>query len=293
MKKLLKILLWALAAILIAVLALPLWIGPVARMTVGLVGPMLTKTHVHLGVFGLNPYVGALSLGDFQLENPEGYGGREAVTLGDVRLEVEPTSVFSDVIHVRLLRLNDIFVSYVSKAGTNNIDHILMNAGLVEKSAMELLSSSDSSKSDGKSDGKSVGKSADGSSAKAKPAAPSTERKFVIDRIEIRGVLLQLGPLTLPLTPVPITLTDVGRKSGGLTSTEVWSEIWARLMQSAGALGTQLGGFGRQGLQIGKEGYEALKNLELGGKSKEAADKSIKVLGDALKSAEGLKNIFR
>ena len=59
-----KILLWALAGVVVLLLALPLWIGPVVKCVANSVVPGITGTDFHLGEFGLNPYTGTLHVGD-------------------------------------------------------------------------------------------------------------------------------------------------------------------------------------------------------------------------------------
>ena len=62
-----KILLWTLAVVVVLLLALPLWIGPVVKGVANSVVPGITGTDFHLGEFGLNPYTGTLHVGDMQL----------------------------------------------------------------------------------------------------------------------------------------------------------------------------------------------------------------------------------
>ena len=74
-----KILLWALAGVVVLLLALPLWIGPVVKGVANTVVPGITGTDFHLGEFGLNPYTGTLHVGDMQLANPTNFSEKNAV----------------------------------------------------------------------------------------------------------------------------------------------------------------------------------------------------------------------
>ena len=52
-KFILKAILWIAVIVVVALLALPLWIGPVAKGVANTVVPGITGTGFHLGEFGL------------------------------------------------------------------------------------------------------------------------------------------------------------------------------------------------------------------------------------------------
>ena len=72
-KKLFKFLFWTLVVLVVFVLALPLWIGPVVTTAANKTVPGIVKTGFHLGRFSLNPYAGTFNFGDLQLANPDGF----------------------------------------------------------------------------------------------------------------------------------------------------------------------------------------------------------------------------
>lgn len=284
-KFLIKFVLCLVVLLLAIVLTLPLWIGPVVKTTANSVGPKFTKTHVNLGDFGLNYYTGVFHMGDLQVENPAGYSQREAVTLGELRVELEPLSVATDVIHIKLVRIKDVFASYVSKDGVNNIDQLMINAGVKsteEKPAEEAQPSQP---------------------AQTSQTSQSSQKKVIIDRVEISGVLVQLGPIPLPIPP--LTLTDIGKKSGGATLEEAWTQISGAVMKSAGALGDGLKALGgltgdaakQAGALIGDAAGQA---TEAASKVTNVASDGVKAVGDgakavgdgAKKAVDALKNLW-
>ena len=292
-KFLIKFVLCLVVLLLAIVLTLPLWIGPVVKVTANSVGPKFTKTHVNLGDFGLNYYTGVFHMGDLQVENPAGYSQREAATLGELRVELEPLSVATDVIHIKLIRIKDVFASYVSKDGVNNIDQLMINAGV--KSAEE--------------------KPAEEPQPSQTPQTSQTsQKKVIIDRVEISGVLVQLGPIPLPIPP--LTLTDIGKKSGGATLEEAWTQISEAVMKSAGALGDGLKALGgltgdaakQAGALIGDAAGQATEaaskvtNVASGGakavgdgagKAVDAVGDGAKAVGDGAKKAvDALKSLW-
>lgn len=259
-KLIVKILVCLVILAVAIVLTLPLWIGPVAKTATNTIAPKITKTHVHLGDFGLNFYTGNFHMGDFQLENPAGYSQREAATLGQIEVQLDPLSVASDVIHIRLIRIKDVFASYVSKDGVNNIDQILENAGV----------------KGGEEAAKPEEKPAEKKSADEKPA-----KKVIIDRFELSGVMVQLGPIPLPVPP--LTLNDIGKKSGGATLEEAWNQISAAVLKSVGVVGEQLQALGGLAGEGAKQAAEAATKAV--GQATDVANKAVSGAGKAVSGA--------
>ena len=281
-KKILKALCWIIGLVVIltivAVLSLPLWIGPVAKTSVNAVGPKFTKTHVNLGDFGLNFYSGKFHMGDFQLENPAGYSQREAFTLGKLEVEVEPMSVMSDVIHIRKIYIKDVFASYLFANGKSNIDQLMINAGAKSEIDKEEAKVEDEKKLE-------LDKSTAQATAQVEkpvdnePQKPS--KKVIIDRLEISGVLVQFTVLPIPVPP--LVLTDIGKKSNGVQMEDVYKQVSDAIMKSAGALGDGLkslgGALGSGAMQLG-DGAMQLGNGAIQNASETAA-----------KAGEALSNV--
>ena len=259
-KLIVKILVCLVILAVAIVLTLPLWIGPVAKTATNTIAPKITKTHVHLGDFGLNFYTGNFHMGDFQLENPAGYSPREAATLGQIEVQLDPLSVASDVIHIKLIRIKDVFASYVSKDGVNNIDQILENAGV----------------KGGEEAAKNEKKPAEENPADEKPA-----KKVIIDRFELSGVMVQLGPIPLPVPP--LTLTDIGKKSDGVTLMEAWDQISAAVLKSVGVVGEQLQALGGLVGEGAKQATEAATKAV--GQAADVANKAVSDATDAVSGA--------
>ena len=271
MKKILKFLLktiLCLAAILvIAVLALPLWIGPVGKTVANSAVPGVVGTDFHLGILALNPYSGHVEVGDLQLNNPNGYPEKYAVTLGDLTVDLETLSLASDVIHVQNVVVKDVFVSYVSGGSddVNNFKQIQYNvAGGKEKyeaQKAEEEAKKDASKAD-------------------ESEAPS--KKVIIDHLQISGVSIKLGPVPIRI-PVDITLNDIGKKSGGATFVEAWEQIYASVCNAAGALGEQLKAIGDLAGEATKAAQEAAAQASKA--AQEAAAQATKAAQEAAAQA--------
>ena len=219
MKKALKILLWTvggiLALVLLLVLAIPLWLGPTVVAVANKVAPEYTGTPFSLDGISINPYTGKYRITKLNLGNPEGYPVPTAFSVSNVFVDVEMTSLFTDTIHIREIRIDDPYASYVSKDGTNNFEciaeHTKAKAGIKEE----------------KEEKEEV-------EEEKKPS-----KKVVIDKLTIAGTRLKLK--MLPEMPIPtITLTDIGKEKGGTTWSDVGKELMDAIMKASSAVGEGL-----------------------------------------------------
>ena len=213
------------ALLVVALLALPLWFGPVARGVANSVVPGVVKTDFHLGHIYLNPYTARFELGDMQLSNPKGYSETYAATLGSVVFDAETASLMSDVIHIEEITVKGVFVSLV-KGGENNVGNfkqIQYNvAGGKEKYEAEQAA-----------------KSRQEERPDVEKPEGGSEKKVIIDKLHISGLKLQLGPMPISV-PVTIELTDIGKDKGGATLEEAWQSIYESVLKAAGIVGEQL-----------------------------------------------------
>ena len=275
MKKLLKILLVLLLLAVVAILMLPFWIKPVVTIPANIIAPRIVGTPFHLGDIGFNFYTGRLRVGDLQLSNPPNYGysQREAFTLGSLEVEYETSPLFDKLLHIKAIRIKDVFVSYISSQGTNNIDHILANAGLSESEAEapEAPDATETPEEEKLSYSEQVAKD---------EAAGEQELRIIIDRIEISGVLVQFGALPVPVPT--ITITDVGTASGGISLEAAKNDISGAVMkQVTDSL-----------MNLGAVGLEEVKNL--GKNAEKLGEDLLKDSDDAVKEVgETFKGLFK
>ena len=273
-KILLKAVLWIVVVVVVALLVSPLWVGPVGRLVANAVVPGKVQADFHLGHLSVNPYTARFELGDMQLANPKGYSEKYAVTVGEIVLDAKTTTLFSDVIHVEEIKVKDVFVSLVSggQYDVNNFEQIQYNlAGGKEK--YEAAKAEEEKAAQEK---------------KPETEAEEKEKKVIIDRLEISGLKIQLGPV--PITIPSITLTDIGKESGGSTLEDAWTAILDGIVKAAGALGEQLKAFtGVLGDAAGKAKdavHAGVKAVGEGaGKAMDAVGGGAKVVGEGASSA--------
>ena len=259
-----KTILWLLAIVLVAVLTLPLWIGPVAKTAANKVVPDITGTGFNLGQFCLNFYSGRLCVGDVTLYNPEGYSPSEAFTLGELKVDVGVLSAFTDTVVIEEIVIRDVFASYVSKDGINNFDVIMENvqkatAGEADEEKPAARPSKPSQGGDGK---------LPESVEVPEPAEKGPSKKVIIDRFVLSGVKVQWGPVPISL-PADIVLTDIGRESEGVDWEEAANEIIDAVTKKLNALGQGIIDLGNSLKDAGLEGagavIDAVKDVDVQG----------------------------
>ena len=274
MKKTVKIILGTIVAlvalVLILVLALPLWIGPVATGVANSVVPGITGTDFKLGRFALNPYSGVLQVGELDLSNPTNYQEKTAVKLDSFRADLGMCSLASDVIHVEEIALDGLYVYASGLTGANFQDIAKHAAG------------DDSKKAEEKKPVEEKKPEADG-----KPG-----KKVCIDHLTLKNIKIKIGPM--PAIPVPtITLNDIGkpedeRDEGGVTMDELWQTVSGKAMEAVGSVGEGLKALGN----LTGDGAKALGNLT--GDGVNAIGSGAKSATEAAgKAADAVKGLFK
>ena len=231
-KFLFKAILCVALLVVVALVLLPLWFGPVVKTVANIAVPKVVQTDFKLAHLSLNPYTARFELGGLALSNPKGYPEEFAAKVGEIVFDAETASLLTDVIHVEEVTVRDVFVSYVN-GGENNVNNFLQIqynvAGGKEKFEQKKAAEKEAAQSDGLK------------APETKTDKPA--KKIIIDKMTIAGVKVQFGPIPLAV-PVDIVLTDIGRESGGATFEEAWQQICASVLKAAGAVGEQLQALG-------------------------------------------------
>ena len=267
-----KTVLWLAVILLVLLLALPLWIGPVGTRVANCVVPRITGTPFHLGELGLNPYAGTLSLGDMQLANPEGFSEKNAVELTKFDAAVSVESLVSGKkYHVKNVNLDGLVIYSDMVASNFRIiaDNVAGEPAECEQGSGEV---SPGIKEEPK--------------AEEKPA-----KGYQIDYLGVDNVTLKLGMVPIKV-PVKIELKDIGADSEeGASLEEVFIELYASVMSAAGAVGSSLKDLGKGTFDAVKAGgtdlKSVVKDVKLDGESIKGASKSLK---DASKN---IKDLFK
>ena len=280
-KKIAKVILWIVAAVVVLLLALPLWIGPVAKGVANAAGPKVTGTDFHLGEFALNPYTGTLHVGDMQLANPTNFSEKNAVDLKSFDVDFAMTSlVVGKKYRVELVMLDGLVV-YSDPTGAN-FAQIAENA------------------SGGKKDGEDAKKPAPGPEKPAEPAQEKKEGKGVqIDKIILRNITVKYGLMPVKI-PMDIELNDIGKEAEeGASFEEVWQAVVNKVMSATNAIGD----LGKGTVDAAKGAAGAVTDAAKGATdsvtdaakgAKDSVTDAAKGAKDSLKEAgDNLKSLFK
>ena len=290
-----KVLLWTLAVIIILVLALPLWIGPVAKGVANAVVPGITGTAFHLGEFGLNPYTGKLHVGDLQLANPTNYSEKNAVDLKALDVDLAVTSLFGNKICVESIDLNGLFV--YSAADVGNFKQIAENASGGKKAAEEAKAAEAEAKAEEtkaaeakteqvKAEAEQVAEAKAEETPAVEPVAGQKQQKgVVIDRVTLKDITVKYGLLPIHI-PMDIVVTDIGKdKPEGASFLDAWQTIFNKVFESMTSAGGAAMDAGKAAVGAATDAAGAAVNA-----ASDAAGAAVDAASDAVNA---VKNLFK
>src|SRR5262245_23260349 len=128
MKKLLIRLLIALVVIIIlAVVAIGLFLDSAIKKGVETIGPQVAKVDIKLDSVSLSILSGSAKVKGLIVGNPEGYKTPNAISVGSARVSVSPGSLLSDKIVVKSIRVEAPEITFEGGLGGNNLSKILDN----------------------------------------------------------------------------------------------------------------------------------------------------------------------
>ena len=188
-------------------------------------GPQITGVTLTVKSVDFEPAQGKGAITGLQLGNPPGYKSPRAFTLGEMHLEIDFSTLASDVVHLKVVSLNAPVITYERGPGGDNLSaiqkHIEAKTG-----------------GPGKTDS-------------------SAEKKFVIDNLYVRNAKVQYGEsVSLPMPD--LHLRDVGKKSNGASSGEIVKEVWTAMTHSATDLASRAAEGVKEGAKSAVEGVRGL-----------------------------------
>ena len=277
MKILLKILAGLVVLLVIAVVALILFLNKAVLTAVNEAGPAALGVPVTLKQADIRPFRGKMSLSGFHLGNPEGFKTDGLLDLGSIRIRVDLGSLKTDTIIVREIAIDGLVLTYEKGLRNSNLGALIdqLSAGKEEEPSGQE-------------------KPEEPPAGEEKPA-----KKVIIEKLSITGSRMNFsftgaaaltGGGAIPIHLPPITLTDLGKESDGLTLTEAIEKILNAIAEVAtsaisGAgklLGTGAGAVGEGAADAGKAVVDTA--ADAGKALGNAASDAGKAVGDALKN---------
>jgi hypothetical protein len=214
MKKLAIRLLIAFAAIVVlAVLAISLFLDSAIKRGIETVGPMVTKVTVKLDSVNLSLLSGSGKVKGFVLGNPEGYKTPSAIQVGSASLALQPGSIFADKVVIRSINVQAPEITFETDLRANNLSKIVAN-----------LQSATSGKESAP---------AKSGSAEAKASKKLQVDDFLISGGKIHVSLTVLGGKSATVALPEIHLTDLGKDGDGITAGELTKKVLQAIEKEA------------------------------------------------------------
>lgn len=217
-------------------------LGRAAVVAINKYGPPLTGTEVTLGSAHLSPLSGGGWLRQLFVGNPAGFQTAKAFSVGEVSVQVKPTSLLGDTIDVQEVVVASPEFIYETKLISTNLGTILDN---LEKNTAD--------------DKKTTGEATTGESSG--PAKKIIIRHFVLKDAK---VVVAAGHTTLEVPLATLELTDIGVAKGGVTPAQAAAEILPQVLKmvtqtAVSSLGDRA--FRSKAGDFGKELGDAAKEL--------------------------------
>ena len=246
-KMLFKVIGSILALILIALIALLIFIDPIIKGVVENFGPEIAGVRFELEDISVSLFRGRVEIKNLYMYNPEGFNSEYAVKLGDVAMETEVMSwIGKKKAIIREIRLRDVTVNYEApfpKLTESNLQAILDH---VQKAAGQQASQTQSAPEESapmpeepaeKPAEEPAEKPAEEPVEESAPAAEEDDqRRFQLDKLIIENVQLAVVIKNRPEIRIPITITlpemgPVGTDEKGLTGTEIAFALAAEIVR--------------------------------------------------------------
>lgn len=246
-KMLFKVIGSILSLILIALIALLIFIDPIIKGVVENFGPEIAGVRFELEDISVSLFRGRVEIKNLYMYNPEGFNSEYAVKLGDVAMETEVMSwIGKKKAIIREIRLRDVTVNYEApfpKLTESNLQAILDH---VQKAAGQQASQTQSAPEESapvpeepaeKPAEEPAEEPVEEPVEESAPAAEEDDqRRFQLDKLIIENVQLAVVIKNRPEIRIPITITlpemgPVGTDEKGLTGTEIAFALAAEIVR--------------------------------------------------------------
>jgi hypothetical protein len=260
-----KILLFGGLAVLVLAIAayvtLQFFLGSIVTAGVNRFGPVMTQSPVELKSAQLSPLTGVGTLSGLTVGNPKGWTTPHALRLSKIHVDVEPSSLFRDLVIINEIVIDQPEFIYETKIVASNIGDLLSN---IEQ--------------------------ATGGNKAAEPASKDGKPlKMIVKKFTLRNgkVTVGLGAQAVAMPMPPVELTDIGVAEGGATPAGVAFAVMRSITTSVVVASKdaliKVGGTsgaaaadaakktGAAAAEAAKQGINAVKGL-FGGKKKEPTE---------------------
>lgn len=202
---------------LAAGVALVAWnsIDLVVAWTLERYGPRVMGVPVNVREVRISPRDGRGTVRGLDIGSPPGFGAARAARLGEIRVELDPATLFEPVVRIRELHVDAPAITYERGGKVTNLEVIQGN--------IEQYVRGQNREAPQESGGKSAG------------SVPGVQkRRFIIDRLTIRSARVTMTNPALKGQGISFDLPDIeirdlGKRQGGVTASEAAAAVAATL----------------------------------------------------------------
>ena len=187
------------------------YVDVIVKWTFEHYGPDVAGVPVHVAKVEISPKDGRGAVRGLEVGNPAGFTSPRALRVGEIRVALDPATLQKDVVDIHELVLDAPQITYERGSKSTNLDAIQAHIeGYIRKSQAEEA----------------------GGGGKAR----SNKRRFVIEKLTIRGIRVTMTNPGLRGQGIgfdlpDVLLTDVGKRSGGVTASEAAQLVASTLQQ--------------------------------------------------------------
>lgn len=240
-----------LASVLIMVIGAVLLgsnLGKVIKTGIENFGPKMTQTSVTVNSVDLSPTSGSGSIRGLVIGNPAPYQEPFALRLSEVTLAIDPSSIISDKIVIKSLKIINPEITLEGGLSDNNLKKLLANVDAFSDLADPKAGASEKGDS-------------------------TTQKKLQVDEFLLSGAkvavklnILGLGEVRPTLTLPDIRLAQLGTGPEGITPVSLTRQIIGEIVaKTTSAISAQVGAMGKGGLDKAakalKGATEGLKDI--------------------------------
>ncbi len=221
--------------LVVAVIAVGLFLDSAIKKGVETVGPKITKVDIKLDGVSLSILSGSGSVKGLVVGNPEGYKTPHAISVGKASLSLSPGSLLSDKIVVKSIRVEAPEIIYELGSGGNNLRRILAN---VEEATGGSTTETPQEKPD--------------SGEKASKKIQVND--FVITGAKVKLSATMLGGAAAPIPLPDIHLTNLGTGSDGITAADLTKRVMQEVTEAvAKAVASAAADLGKGAVDLTKD----------------------------------------
>lgn len=238
--------------ILIVVVGVVLFLGQIIKTGIETAGPKIAGVPMSVETVKINPLSGLVHVKALVVGNPEGFKSPSSMELGEFKLSIAISSLFTDTIVIKEILISNPEITYERKLKTSNLAELQKQLTPAEKPDKPAP--------------------ADQPKAKKSPA-----KKVIIEDLQLNGAKVNMVVLgkVIPLPLPPFSMKDIGKNSGGASPTEVISTVFNAVFKAIGsAVSSTTGAAG-----------DALKNVT--GTASDTIKDVSGTAGDAIKNVSG------